>query len=420
MRPTSGGIDFGTSNSTVAFMEEGRPRLVPLENEQTTLPSAIFFNFEDDRTYFGRQAIANYADNVEGRLLRALKSVLGTSLINEKTRIKAHSIAFTDIVGSFLLYLKDALESQVGGPVDDIVLGRPVHFVDDDEEADRRAQDELEKAALKRGFKNIEFQFEPIAAALDYERRIDREELALIIDIGGGTSDFSIVRVSPERAKAADRKDDILASTGVHIGGTDFDRLLSVAHVMPELGYKTPTRDGKRNLPAGYFFDLATWQRINLLYAAKAMTDLRQIRYEAARPELVDRLIDVVRHRQGHALAGKVEQAKIELTDRNETTMQIELTDETLRIAMTRAGLEEAIESAVGRVADTSLKTLGEAGVRADRITTLFLTGGSTAVPLLRRRMLSLFPEAAAVEGDMFGSVGLGLALDAERKFGRA
>lgn len=420
MRPTSGGIDFGTSNSTVAFMEEGRPRLVPLENEQTTLPSAIFFNFEDDRTYFGRQAIANYADNVEGRLLRALKSVLGTSLINEKTRIKAHSIAFTDIVGSFLLYLKDALESQVGGPVDDIVLGRPVHFVDDDEEADRRAQDELEKAALKRGFKNIEFQFEPIAAALDYERRIDREELALIIDIGGGTSDFSIVRVSPERAKAADRKDDILASTGVHIGGTDFDRLLSVAHVMPELGYKTPTRDGKRNLPAGYFFDLATWQRINLLYAAKAMTDLRQIRYEAARPELVDRLIDVVRHRQGHALAGKVEQAKIELTDRNETTMQIELTDETLRIAMTRAGLEEAIESAVGRVADTALKTLGEADVRADRITTLFLTGGSTAVPLLRRRMLSLFPEAAAVEGDMFGSVGLGLALDAERKFGRA
>ncbi|HWK68463.1 MAG TPA: Hsp70 family protein [Rhizobiaceae bacterium] len=420
MRPISGGIDFGTSNSTVGFMKSGRPCLVPLENGQTTLPSALFFNFEDNRTYFGRQAIANYADNVEGRLLRALKSVLGTSLINEKTRIKAHSIAFTDIIGSFLLYLKDALENQVGGPVDDIVLGRPVHFVDDDEEADRRAQDELEKAALKRGFKNIEFQFEPIAAALDYERGIDREELALIVDIGGGTSDFSIVRVSPERARAADRKDDILASTGVHIGGTDFDRLLSVAHVMPELGYKTQTKDGKRNLPAGYFFDLATWQRINLLYSAKAMADLRQIRYEAARPGLVDRLIDIVRHRQGHALAGKVEKAKIELTDLPEAAMDIELTDEMLRIPMTRAGLEQAIESAVARVADTALKTLAEAGVRADRITTLFLTGGSTAVPLLRRRMLSLFPEAAAVEGDMFGSVGLGLALDAERKFGRA
>ena len=151
-----------------------------------------------------------------------------------------------------------------------------------------------------------------------------REELALIVDLGGGTSDFSIVRVSPERATAADREADILASTGVHIGGTDFDRLLSMAQVMPELGYKTATTDGKRNLPAGYFFDLATWHRINRLYTPnKAMTDLRQIRYEAARPELVDRMIDIVRHRQGHLLASKIERAKIELTDLAETAMEI-------------------------------------------------------------------------------------------------
>ncbi|BCH20477.1 Hsp70 family protein [Mesorhizobium sp. L-8-3] len=419
MKPISGGIDFGTSNSTVGYMEAGRPRLVPLENGNATMPSAVFFNFEDNRTYFGRQAIGHYTDNVEGRLLRALKSVLGTSLINEKTRIKAHQIAFSDIIGSFLHTLKEALDNQVGQPVDHVVLGRPVHFVDDDAEADRRAQDELEKAATKRGFRHIAFQFEPIAAALDYEQTVRREELALIIDIGGGTSDFSIVRVSPERARAADRKDDILASTGVHIGGTDFDRLLSMTHLMPELGYKTETRDGKRYLPAGYFHDLATWQRINLLYTARAMTDLRQIRYEAARPELVERMIDIVRHRQGHALAGRIEAAKIDLTDQTETVMEIALTDETMRAPMTRAGLEGAIEAAVGRVGDTALQTLQDAGVEAGSITTLFLTGGSTAIPLLKRRMLALFPEATAVEGDLFGSVGLGLALDAQRKFGR-
>ena len=156
----------------------------------------------------------------------------------------------------------------------------------------------------RQGFKHIAFQFEPIAAALDYEQRVTREELALIIDMGGGTSDFSIVRVSPERARSPDRKDDILASRGVHIGGTDFDRLLSIAHVMPQLGYLTPTKDGKRNLPASYFIDLATWQRINLVYTAKAMTHLRQIRYEAARADLVDRFIHIVEHRYGHALAG--------------------------------------------------------------------------------------------------------------------
>ena len=191
-----------------------------------------------------------------------------------------------------------------------------MHFVDDDDDGRRaRRRRELETAARAQGFAHIDFQFEPIAAALDYERSVAREELALIVDMGGGTSDFSIIRVSPERARAAERKGDILANRGIHIGGTDFDRLLSLRHVMPHLGYGTPTKDHKRNLPAGYFVDLATWQRINLLYTAKAKHDLRQIRYEAERPDLVDRMISVVEHRFGHALATLVEAAKIELTE---------------------------------------------------------------------------------------------------------
>ncbi|MDH6231232.1 putative chaperone protein [Mesorhizobium soli] len=420
MKPISGGIDFGTSNSTVGYIAGGRPKLVPLEGDHVAMPSAVFYNFEDNNTYFGRRAIADYAENAEGRLLRALKSVLGSSLIHEKTRIKARYLAFSDIIGTFVAYLKERLDNELGDDIEQVVLGRPVHFVDEDEAADRDAQNQLEAAARAQGFKHIAFQFEPIAAALDYEQSVTREELALIIDIGGGTSDFSIVRVSPERARAADRKDDILASTGVHIGGTDFDRLLSVAHLMPELGYKTQTKDGKRNLPAGYFNDLATWQRINMLYTPKAMTDLRQIRYEAAKPELVDRMIDIVANRQGHALAGTVERAKIDLTDRDDTSMNVKLTEETLSLPVTRAGLDEAIDMAVERVANTVQKTLADAGVEAQRITTLFLTGGSTAIPLLKNRVLSLFPGATVVQGDMFGSVGLGLSLDAARKFGTA
>ncbi|MGB3386616.1 MAG: Hsp70 family protein [Pseudaminobacter sp.] len=417
MSPISGGIDFGTSNSTVGVFRAGRPQLVALEGDQVTMPSAVFYNFEDNGTYFGRRAIADYTDHVEGRLLRALKSVLGSSLIHEKTRIKARTIAFTDIIGSFIGYLKDRLETEAGTAVESVVLGRPVHFVDEAEAADREAQDQLESAARAQGFKHIAFQFEPIAAALDYEQRVTREELALIIDIGGGTSDFSIVRVSPERARADDRREDILAGTGIHIGGTDFDKLLSVTHVMPELGYKTPTKDGKRNLPAGYFFDLATWQRINLLYTPKAMTELKQMRYEAARPELVERMIDIVSYRQGHALASRVEQAKIDLTDATETIMDISLPGERLRLPVTRAGLDEAIGETVERVVAVVSRTVADAGLKPGQITTLFLTGGSTAIPLLKQRILALFPEATAVEGDMFGSVGLGLALDARRKF---
>ena len=418
MRPVYGGIDFGTSNSTVGVIENGRPRLVPLEQDDVTLPSAVFFNYEDNGIYLGRSAIGQYTDGVEGRLMRALKSVLGSSLVHEKTRLKSRSIAFTDIIGLFIGHLKKRLESHAGEHVDTVVLGRPVHFVDDDAEADAAAEAELEKAARAQGFRHIAFQFEPIAAALDYEQGVTREELALIVDMGGGTSDFSIVRVSPERAKASDRKDDILANSGIHIGGTDFDRLLSLAHVMPELGYLTPTKDGKRNLPAGYFADLATWQRINLLYTAKAKTDLRQMRYEAARPDLVERMIDVVDHRYGHALAGQVERAKIELTDRPAASVDVDLTGARFSAEITRDGLEETIRGDVERVSATVSRTIADAGLKPEDITAVFLTGGSTAIPLARRSILSLVPQARVVEGDVFGSVGLGLALDAVRKFG--
>lgn len=418
MRPVFGGIDFGTSNSTVGVMTGNRARLVALEGEQVTLPSAVFFNFEDNQTYLGRKAISEYTDGAEGRLMRALKSVLGSSLVHEKTRIKAKYIAFTDIIGMFVANLKAKLEADVGDAVDTVVLGRPVRFVDEDDKADADAQSELEKAARAQGFKNIAFQFEPIAAALDYEQGVAREELALIVDMGGGTSDFSVVRVSPERARSTDRKDDILANRGIHIGGTDFDRLLSIAHVMPELGYLTPTKDGKRNLPAGYFIDLATWQRINLLYTAKAMNDLKQIRYEAARPDLVDRMMAIVERRYGHALATIVERAKIALTDHERTSIDVGIHGATFSAPLTRLGLEETIRGDVGRVTATVEQTIRDAGIAASDITAVFLTGGSTAIPLARQSILALVPGAQVVEGDMFGSVGLGLALDAQRKFG--
>ena len=417
MKPAFGGIDFGTSNSTVGIIDNGMARLVPVEGAAVTIPSAVFFNFEDGHTYFGRRAIEDYTLNSEGRLMRALKSVLGTSLIHEKTRIKARTMPFSDIIGLVLGHLKSHLDTAHGTDVEHIVLGRPVHFVDEDEAADRSAQDELEKAARKQGFHHIEFQFEPIAAAMDYEQTVEREEIALIADIGGGTSDFSIVRVSPEARRRADRREDVLANTGVHVGGTDFDRLLSIARVMPELGYMTPTKDGKRNLPVSYFFDLATWQRINSLYTNKAMTDLRQIRYDAARPHLVDRMIDIVQHRQGHALAGRVERAKIELAERRAAAIDFGLAEEKVLVPLEPAALDEAIVTAVACIDATVDATLAEAGLAVERVDTLFMTGGSTGIPAVHAAIARRFPQARIVKGDVFGSVGLGLALDAHRKF---
>ncbi len=418
MRPSFAGIDFGTSNSTVAIFDNGAPKLISLENGRVTLPSALFFNFDTDAVVAGRRAIAGYADGVEGRLMRALKSVLGSSLMQEKTRIKKRSIPFTEIVGLFIGKLKSELDAYVGAPVEAAVLGRPVQFVDGDAAADRLAQAQLEEAARAQGFQHIEFQYEPIAAALDYEQSVTREELALIVDMGGGTSDFSIVRVSPQRARAVDRKADILANEGVHIGGTDFDRLLSIAYLMPHLGYLTPTKDGKRNLPAGYFIDFATWHRISRLYTAQAMNELRQIRYEAARPDLVGRFIDIVEHRLGHALAGHVERAKIDLTEHQESRIEVTATDAPFALQLTRDGLEATLMEPIRHVVETVRATLAAANLTPDQITAVFLTGGSTAIPLARRSITAIMPNAAVVQGDAFGSVGLGLGIEAARRFG--
>jgi hypothetical chaperone protein len=215
------GIDFGTSNSTVGLMQAGGAALIALEGDYLNVPSAVFFDAEGGRAHFGRAAVQRYVDEYDGRFMRAMKSVLGSSLINDKTRIGARYITFGEIIGLFIGHLKRAAEARIGAEIKAAVIGRPVFFVDGDPEADRAAQSVLETAARAQGFVHIEFQYEPVAAALDYERTCVREELALVIDAGGGTSDFSLVRVSPEGALKHSRDSDVLASHGVHVGGTD-------------------------------------------------------------------------------------------------------------------------------------------------------------------------------------------------------
>ncbi|MGB8814207.1 MAG: Hsp70 family protein, partial [Paracoccaceae bacterium] len=230
------GIDFGTSNSTVALNDATGAHLIALEGDHVTLPSAVFWEADGAPPQFGRAAIAAYTGGDDGRLMRGLKSILGSSLIDEKTRVGNRAIAFKDIVASFFAHLKTKLDAAAGAPVTHATLGRPVHFVDGDPAGDAAAQAVLEDIARAKGFEHISFQYEPIAAALHYEQSVTHEELVLIVDIGGGTSDFSIVRVSPARARQPDRQSDILANDGIRVGGTDFDRLLSLASVMPQLG----------------------------------------------------------------------------------------------------------------------------------------------------------------------------------------
>jgi hypothetical chaperone protein len=411
------GVDFGTSNSTVGWVRPGQAVMLPLEDGKATLPSVVFFNAEDEEVSFGRAALAAYLAGYEGRLMRSLKSLLGTSLIDGQTEVGGKALPFRMLLAQFIGEIKRRAELAAGREFTSAVFGRPVFFIDDSASADQLAQDTLAEVARSVGFKDIAFQFEPIAAAFDYESQIAHEELVLIADIGGGTSDFSLVRLSPERAKKAERRDDILATGGVHIGGTDFDKYLSLSSVMPLLGYGSRLNNNSE-VPSSYYFNLATWHTINLAYTKKIWVQLADVYRDAREPAKLGRLQKLIDERAGHWLAMKVEEGKIALSGGAEVQLELDRLSPPESIMLSRPLFDDSIGHLVGSVEKTVLDLLRNAGVAPQAVDTVFFTGGSSGVQLLRERIASLVPSARRVEGDLFGSIGAGLALDAVRKFG--
>ncbi len=417
MTSTACGVDFGTSNSTVGWSRPDQHPLLVLENGRPTLPSAVFFHDDDGLVSYGREALADYLAGYEGRLMRSMKSLLGSSLIDGHTEVRGRQLPFRTLLTHFIAELRQRAGQAAGREFTSAVLGRPVFFVDENPQADQLAQDTLAQIAHSVGFEHIEFQFEPLAAAFDYESQIDREELVLVIDVGGGTSDFSLIRLGPQRAQKPDRRDDILASGGVHIGGVDFDKLLSLASVMPTFGLGSSLKTGKL-VPSAQYFNLACWHTINNAYTRKAWAHLTDVRAEASERDKLDLLLKLVEQRAGHWLAMQVEQAKIDLSEAPSAQIDLARIAPDQSITVLRDDFDEAVGRLISRVEGAVAELLRSAQVRPGDVDTVFFTGGSSRVPLLRSRIAALVPEARSVEGDLFGSIGAGLALDAARKFG--
>ncbi|MFT3954330.1 MAG: Hsp70 family protein [Piscinibacter sp.] len=427
-------IDFGTSNSAVAIPDvtgaTAGMRLVELEPGQTTMPTAVFYFVEGPEhdgppRAFGRAAVAAYVDGLDGRLMRSMKSILGSSLIEQTTDVGGgRGVKYLDIVAGYLRHLKRRAEADAKAPVDRVVLGRPVFFVDDDPARDAQAQAALETAARQVGFADIHFQYEPIAAAFDHERTIAHEEVVLVADIGGGTSDFSIVRVGPGRAKRLERKDDILANHGVHIAGTDFDRRVELAAILPEFGYGAygPSIAGSvpREVPSGVYFDLATWHLINTVYNPARVAELRSMRGFYADTRHHDRLMTVVTERLGHELAARAEGAKIAVAEGGHTRIDLSHVENRLAVELAEAQAVAALEADIERIVAAARETAHQAGVAPEAIDALYFTGGSTGLRLLAQRIAAAFPDARIVRGDRFASVASGLAVFAQRWYGRA
>ncbi|MFM0068013.1 Hsp70 family protein [Paraburkholderia aspalathi] len=411
-------IDFGTSNSAVAVPDGAALRLAPVEGAYTTLPTSVFFNTDEDTREFGRAALAAYIDGFDGRLMRSMKSILGSPLAENSTDLgDGSAIKYTDIIAIFVDHLKRSAEKSVGGPVSRAVLGRPVFFVDDDPRADQMAQQQLEAAARSVGLREIHFQYEPIAAAFDYESHLTEEGLVLVADIGGGTSDFSLVRVGPERVKRVERKDDVLAHHGVHVAGTDFDRRVELVTILRELGYQTLDPEG-REIPNRIYFDLATWHLINTVYAPKRVSELALMRHLFLQTKHHDRLMRVVDRRLGHALAAHAEEAKIGVAAGGETVIDLDEVEDDLRLAFDEAQLIKAGQDETQRIVQAARDTVQAAAVAPRDVNAIYFTGGSTGLAFLSGALAAAFPDAKAVFGDRLASVATGLGIHARRLFG--
>ncbi len=412
--PKTLGIDFGTSNSAAGLAIGDRPWLVEMEPGETTLPTAVFFEERPSRMRIGRSATRALINGDEGRFMRALKSLLGTPLLREERRIYSEKTDFIQIIARFLSEVKTRAETASHQTFTHALSGRPVHFHSSDPDRDAQAEIDLRDCYLAAGFEDVQFLYEPEAAV---RSAAPAPGMGLIVDIGGGTSDFTLFEQDPAGATR------ILASHGLRLGGTDFDRQISIDHVMPLLGRGSQIRNafGKDTLPAPnrLFNELATWQMIPFLYAADSRRAARELAKYAQDPQRLDRLVSVLEDELGHDLAFAVERGKIRANEPGTDVSRIDLRilERGLAAPLTTAQMQTSLARMVAAIAQSAAETLSKAEVAPARIDRLVMVGGSSLLTSIGEAFQHLCPNAEIESRNAMTAVADGLALSAAGAF---
>lgn len=407
------GVDFGTSNSAAGYLVEGQPRLIEMAPGEVTLPSTFFFDFESRETLLGEPANQALLNGDEGRFMRALKRVLGTPLMHEKRQLLNRQVTFVEIIGGFLAEIKARAERETGLRFDAVLSGRPVvfHGVDDPREA--QAEADLRACYEAAGFAQVQFMAEPEAAAIASGALERAGETGLIVDIGGGTSDFSVFRTGETGV-------EILANHGVRIGGTDFDRSLSIDHVMPLLGRGSQLRkvlgDETTPMPQQIFNDLATWEKIPFLYTPSNRRAVQDMQRLACAPDRLARLLAVLEDELGHDLAFAVERGKIAANaGAGDARIDLGILERGLDAGLPPEALAQSLAPHGQALHRGVTETLALAGRRADEIERVIYVGGSSLMNVVPQVMRALMPGAEHVYRDVFTAVTDGLAIAAGR-----
>lgn len=401
------GIDFGTSNSVLAILDLEKRSVIHVLSES----SLIYFQDASAR-FVGNDAIEKYlSNNMSGRLLKSIKTLLPQSNFTF-TYIYGKKYTAEDLVAIILNHLKAKADQLIGEDVTEVVLGRPVVF-SENQDKDKLAQTRLIRAARNAGFENILIQYEPIAAGYLYEQTLTAPETVLIGDFGGGTSDFTLMKLDKKRIEVKDRKEDILKTGGLHIGGDDLDAAIMWNRLVPYFGYGVLYDSyGKMlPLPVHIFRTLCEWDQMGFLKEGKIRKSLDTYYTYTKKDPSIRRLMTLIDHNLGYSLYREIEKTKVALSKEEGVFLKFNKMDIDIEEKIQESTFEEMTSEEIQSIGVFLDKFLESAGVSEAHIDKVFLTGGTSLARPVQQLFSARFAENKLSHGDNFNSVALGLAL---------
>lgn len=403
------GIDFGTSNSALAILDTETNALLKV----ISIPSILFFPESGSGHFVGQAAIDAYvASGMKGRFMKSIKRILPNDRFRD-TKIGLHRYTAEQLVALVIAALKQEADALVGADVQTAIVGRPVFF-DEDPSRDALAQTRLERAAALAGLRDCKYQYEPIGAAYTFERDLPGETLVMVADFGGGTSDFSLMRLNPARADLSDRKSDMLAKGGLYVGGDSFDSAIMWERGTPHFGrgLNYQSQPGKwLPLPVAFFQNICSWEKMNFFDSVKIRNDIEDYYHFTGKAAQLLNLKALVEHNLGYKVFQQIEEAKIRLSSHDRATFSVNLAEIQFQEEITLEAFGKAIiPTELDRIHNYWTNFLERQAIDPRAIDLVFMTGGTSMVRPLRDRLAATFGAAKLRSGDDFNSVVMGLA----------
>ncbi|GAA4307789.1 Hsp70 family protein [Mucilaginibacter gynuensis] len=404
------GIDFGTTNSALAIYNEDTKEI----HSTIIIPSLIYFYHQQGAGYVvGEEAITAYLnDDMKGRFIKSVKQVLSRSSFTE-TRIHNKRYNASDLVAIILKELKTRADKLISQDCQKAIIGRPVFFDDNDVQKDTLAQTRLRKAAELAGFAAVRFQFEPIGAAFAYEKSLVKKENVLVADLGGGTTDFTYLVLDPEKVGSKDRKNDMMANSGIYVGGDSFDSAFMWEKGTPYFGKYTQyeATPGKvLTVPKSLFANICSWERMNFFNGLRIQKDIEDYYYFSGKDRLFKNLITLIENNLGYSVFQSIEKTKITLTSAEAAQFSYYKMDIAIDEEISLTDYGQVIAKDVDRIANCLEEFMVQNNIEPQNIDSLFLTGGTSMVGSIQKLFKTRFPHVNLNSGDNFKSVATGLA----------